>query len=81
MIEESGMRFGEFEDRDLFLIEKSEIFRSLGEGIKTVEFIVKRDDRLVIFLEAKTSCPNENNRNESAEKAKKFEEYFQDISD
>lgn len=53
----------------------------MGGGIKTVEFILKRKNRQIIFLEAKTSCPNENRREESEEKARKFEEYFCDIAD
>ena len=81
MIEESGMKFGEFDDKDLFRIETSELYKALGEGIKTVEFILKRKNQQIIFLEAKTSCPNEQNKLESEEKARKFKEYFCDISD
>lgn len=36
---ESGMKFGEFSEEKLFLIENSKLHRSLGEGIKTVEFV------------------------------------------
>lgn len=81
IIQESKMNFGPFDEKNLFHIEESQIYKELGDGIKTVEFIVKngRDD--IVFLEAKESCPNVSNRYESEEKEKKFEEYYISITD
>ena len=74
VIPESGMNFGKYYDeKDLFHIETSEIYKKLGDGIPTVEFIV--------FLEAKKSCPNVANRYESKEKELKFEEYYGSITE
>ena len=35
------MDFGEFDEKNLFHIEDSKIYKSLGSGIKTVEFVLK----------------------------------------
>lgn len=47
------MNFGEFDESNLFHIENSKIYRDLGDGIKTVEFILKYKEDSIIFLEAK----------------------------
>ena len=75
------MSFGEFDERDLFHIENSKIYKALGSGIKTVEFILKYDENSIVFLEAKKSCPNAANRYESEEKEQKFEEYYSSITE
>ena len=76
VITESEMNFGKFEETDLFHIEDSQIYKDIGSGIKTVEFILKYDENSIVFLEAKKSCPNAANRYESEEKEEKFEEYY-----
>ena len=81
VISESKMNFGQFAEENLFHIEKSKIYKDLGSGIKTVEFILKYDENSIIFLEAKESCPNVANRYESEEKEQKFEEYYTSIVD
>ena len=81
MIKESEMNFGVFDEADLFHIEKSGIYNSLGDGIKTVEFILKYHQNNILFLEAKKSCPNAANRNETEEKEQKFEEYYASITE
>ena len=53
-------------------IENSKIYRDLGDGIKTVEFILKYKEDSIIFLEAKKSCPNAEKRHETEEKEHKF---------
>lgn len=53
VITESEMNFGEFDESNLFHIENSKIYRDLGDGIKTVEFILKYKEDSIIFLEAK----------------------------
>ena len=79
-IEESGAIFGPFNEADLFHIEKSEILRKLGEKIKTVEFVVVRNyNQALVFVEAKSKCPNAANSHENEEKEKKYEEFFHDV--
>ena len=81
IITESEMDFGKFDEADLFHIENSKIYKNLGSGIKTVEFVLKYDENSIVFLEAKKSCPNTANRHESVEKAQKFEEYYSSITE
>ena len=71
VITESEMNFGKFDETNLFHIEDSKIYKDLGSGIKTVEFILKYDENSIVFLEAKKSCPNAVNRYESEEKEQK----------
>lgn len=78
-ITESEMDFGDFHEEDLFEIEKSELLKSLGAGIKTVEFILLGVNKNIIFLEAKKTCPNEKNMHDTQEKERKFEEYYSSI--
>lgn len=75
------MDFGKFDEANLFHIENSQIYKNLGSGIKTVEFVLKYDENSIVFLEAKKSCPNTANRHESVEKAQKFEEYYSSITE
>ncbi len=81
VISESEMNFGKFEEADLFYIEESKIYRNLGTGIKTVEFILRYNENSIIFLEAKKTCPNAANRYASEEKELKFEEYYSEIAE
>lgn len=81
VIPESGMNFGKYDEKDLFHIETSEIYKKLGDGIPTVEFILKYNGNNIVFLEAKKSCPNVANRYESKEKELKFEEYYGSITE
>lgn len=73
------MNFGEFDESNLFHIENSKIYRDLGDGIKTVEFILKYKEDSIIFLEAKKSCPNAEKWHETEEKEHKFEVYFSSL--
>ena len=47
------MNFGKFDETDLFHIEDSKIYKEIGSGIKTVEFILKYNEKSIVFLEAK----------------------------
>lgn len=47
------MNFGNFDEKNLFEIENSNLLKTLGEGIKTVEFILLRSNKNIVFLEAK----------------------------
>ena len=79
-IPESGVVFGPYDEKDLFYIEKSKLFGSLGTGLKTVEF-VRRTKTGVLFVEAKTNVPNPENKDSSEEKREKFEEFYTDVPD
>lgn len=81
VIEESGILFGKFEQDRLLVIENSSIQKKAGKGIKTVEFLYLTENNNLLFLEAKKSCPNVANRDETIEKQIKYEEYFSDIAD
>lgn len=81
IITESGRDFGEFAEDNLFYIEKSEMLNKLGSGIKTVEFITRLDERIVMFLEAKTGCPNPLNKSKDEESKGKFIEFYDDIAE
>lgn len=53
IISESEMIFGKYDEANLFHIEDSKIYKDLGTGIKTVEFILKHNENSIVFLEAK----------------------------
>jgi len=74
---ESGMHFGEYATADVFHIEESAIFEKLKktEGIKTIEFILKWETGAVVFIEAKSSFPDPNNR----ETPEKFDERVNEV--
>ena len=81
VITESDMNFGEFQEDDLFHIENSQIYKELGSGVQTVEFVLRYDKNSIVFLEAKKSCPNAANRLESKDKEKKFEDYYSSVTE
>lgn len=81
LIEESGILFGEFEPERLFVIENSEVQKGAGQGIKTVEFLYLTENENLLFLEAKSSCPNAENKDETELKQKKYEAFFTEITD
>jgi len=62
VISESDMNFI---SENTFQIEKSEVYSSLEDGVKTVEYIRAIGDNL-LFVEAKTTFPNPNNPGEGA---------------
>ena len=78
-VKESEMNFGNFDEKNLFEIENSNLLKTLGEGIKTVEFILLRSNKNIVFLEAKKTCPNEKNMYETSQKEIKFEQYYSSI--
>jgi hypothetical protein len=80
LIKESEMLFGEYEINDLFRIETSKIYEELGSGVKTVEFILKQKN-MILFLEAKKSCPNAANKNDSDKKMEDFEEFYSSVTE
>lgn len=60
--EESGMIFGEFDDENIFIIEKSNLYKSIGKGVKIAEFVLLQESNKLIFLEAKSSSPRDDNK-------------------
>ncbi len=48
-IPESELTFGPYKKSDVFWIEKSDLFKALGKGIKTVEFILWRDNKKMVY--------------------------------
>lgn len=64
---ESEMHFGPYDEQDLFHIEKASLYKNLGEGIKTVEFVLRYREKSICFVEAKRSMPNAENRQETKE--------------
>ena len=57
VITESGMSF--IADNS-FHIEESNLYKGLGKGVRSVEFLRIKDNKL-LFIEAKRSFPNPNN--------------------
>ena len=80
MIEESGMHFGEYDEENVFPIEKSPIYskKLQDNGAKVCEFVLQRGNR-TFFVEAKTSCPNADNAQDTSEKLEKYNEYIESI--
>lgn len=74
-IEESGMLF-EFEEQKVYKVENSVLHKGLGNGVKTVEFIVSLKENDFAFVEAKSSSPRPTKENEE-----KFDEFIRDIAD
>ena len=58
-IEESGMKFREYDERDVFHIETSQQYIETlrDRGIKICEFLLSTGNKIV-FVEAKTNFPN-----------------------
>jgi hypothetical protein len=61
IITESGMNFIA---KNTFHIEQSQLYKSIGEGVRSVEFVRSKDDKL-FFVEAKTTFPNPENSEEN----------------
>lgn len=85
VIEESGLRFGEYPEDQVFQIETSEQYtKSLRpNGIKTCEFILRRGKKLY-FFEAKSSCPRQVVKSipegKKEEKKKAYDEFIDEIA-
>jgi len=75
VITESGM---DFIAENIFHIEKSKVYTNIGEGVRSVEFVRVKDDKL-LFVEAKTTFPNPDNPSE--ENLARFESEIKEISD
>ncbi|MCL2169903.1 MAG: hypothetical protein FWB74_07755 [Defluviitaleaceae bacterium] len=73
---ESDMDFTPLDNGKSIYIEGTSLYKSLGEDVKSVEFLTLRGKALY-FIEAKTTMPNA----VSIKDEKKFEEDFQDLYD
>ena len=74
-IRESGMIFGNYEQPCLYRIENSKLHKELGDGIKSVEFILLRDANKIFFIEAKSSSPK------AETNAVRYHEFIDEIAD
>ena len=73
MYVESGMDFLPlFEKGTTFYIEKSRFLKGLGDGVRTVEFLSLAPVRKLLFIEAKSSAPNPDNKGD-------FNKYCEDL--
>ena len=60
---ESNMDFSPlFEKNNSIYIEKSQIYKRLGEGIRSVEFITLKPNKKLYFIEAKSSSAKPDNK-------------------
>ena len=76
-LSESGMEFVTPSPCDeIFDLEKSKLYKSAGDGIRTVEFILKHKGRKLDFIEAKPSSPKP-----EGEKPENFGIFIDKISD
>ncbi|MDD3322189.1 MAG: hypothetical protein PHS59_12180 [Paludibacter sp.] len=57
-IPESGMNFGPFDENDVCQIEKSMLYGDIKDNVQMAEFILKQNKKL-IFIEAKSSSPRQ----------------------
>lgn len=75
-IHESGMHFGPFNDDQVFQIETSVLYKNIGKGIRTVEFLLTTEPESLLFLEAKSSSPRSNSVT-----PERFNEFIQEITE
>ncbi|ONI39514.1 hypothetical protein AN639_01590 [Candidatus Epulonipiscium fishelsonii] len=72
-ISESNMTFGPYKKENVCYVEKSKIYKNLGDGVQIVEFILLLGSNL-IFIEAKSSSPQPSSLEDN--KKKRFEEFI-----
>lgn len=75
IISESEVNFGPFLPQNLFYLEKSDVYRRLGEGFSTVEFMCIDTKKNCLFIEAKSSSPSPNKEDKTD-----FDEFIDDIA-
>jgi len=79
--EESEMVFGSYPKADVYPIEESRLYDKLKpHGIKTVEFILFKN-RKIMFIEAKKTTPNYNSKNNLEDYNNYIAELSQKFSD
>lgn len=80
IINESDMLFCVPEQDRFFYIEASDLYKKIGKGIHTTEYVYLKGNNQLQFLEAKTTCPNVHNKDESSEKRRKYESYYSELT-
>ncbi len=78
IVRESGMSFPIIDESLFFHIERSNLYKSIQEGVKVAEFI-KLDDQFCYIFEAKTSSPNPNNKMNHNDL--RFDQFIEEIKD
>lgn len=63
---ESGMVFGDFDARDVLHMEQTETYQKIKANVKTVEFLYTPSLQKILFVEAKSSTPNPENKSDYA---------------
>lgn len=72
---ESEMLFGDFSPDRVFKIEDSKLHNQLGDGVKTVEFVLLNGKDKFFFVEAKSSSPRLDNS------PPKYQEFLNEITE
>lgn len=77
---ESGMNFGDYDKDKIFQFEKCIQYQKLlrNNGVKICEFMLLMDKKL-IFVEAKSSCPNSETASGCHGERTSYEEYVDSI--
>lgn len=74
-ISESGMNFGNYKPEHVFKIENSHLHKSVGFGVKSVEFVLLRGSDKIFYVEAKSSSP----RSETS--WERYQEFLDEITE
>ena len=53
-----------FNEGNSFYVERSQLLSKLGDGVKSVEFMALMPGRKLYFIEAKSSAPNPDNKDD-----------------
>lgn len=81
IIRESDMDFGPFFPTQLFLIEKSSQYQDCNRScVRCCEFVLLKDNK-ILFVEAKTSCPNSERQKETGERTAKYHAFVSEITE
>ena len=64
--------FGKYEESHLFHIEESSVYKSMGDNVCTIEFVLRHKDSEILLLEAKSSSPKPGNQ-------EKFDDFIDEI--
>ena len=72
-IVESGMIFGNYPEEKVFKLENSQTHKSVGTGVRSVEFLYMLKEDMLAFVEAKSSSPRKENS------MKRYTEFINEI--
>ena len=74
IIEESNLLFGEYDESDIFRVEQSKVYKSLGANVRVVEFVLRHKNNEFILIEAKSSSPKPGSQDD-------FDVFIDEITD